>query len=71
MRGLRLGLAVLPLAVAMTAPAHAATVVIFTEPMSLNRYTVVYDTPGRDRVLMCMAPPAASDCTEVKVKRQI
>lgn len=68
MQGLRLGLAVLPLAV-VAMPAHAATVVIFTEPMTLNRYTVVYDTPGRDRVLMCMAPPAASDCAEVRIKR--
>ena len=70
MRGLRLGLAVSPLAIAFAGQAHAATVVIYTEPMTLNRYTVVYDTPGRDRVLMCMAPPAASDCAEVRVKRR-
>ena len=48
--------------------AQAATVVIFVEPMTFERYTKVYDTPGPDRVLMCMAPPATSGCTEVHLK---
>jgi len=47
------------------AAAHATTVVIFVEPMTLERYTKVFDTPGRDRVLLCMAPPATSGCTDV------
>ena len=47
------------------AAAHATTVVIFVEPMTLERYTRVFDTPGRDRVLLCMAPPATSGCTDV------
>jgi len=38
--------------------------------MSLDRRTVIYDTPGRDRVLLCMAPPAQSGCTEMPVKRK-
>ena len=51
-----------------TAAAQATTVVIIVEPMTLQHYTKVIDTPGRDRVLMCMAPPSTSGCTEVPVK---
>ena len=50
------------------AAVHATTVVIIVEPMTLQHYTKVIDTPGRDRVLMCMAPPSTSGCTEVTVK---
>ena len=50
------------------AAAQATTVVIIVEPMTLQHYTKVIDTPGRDRVLMCMAPPSISGCTEVPVK---
>ena len=50
--------------------AEAATIVVFTDPMSLSRKTVVYNTPGRDRLLLCMAPPAESGCTEVPIKRR-
>ena len=50
--------------------AQAATIVVYTDPMSLDRRTVVYDTPGRDRVLLCMTPPAQSGCTEMPVKRK-
>jgi hypothetical protein len=65
----RLGLAVA--LVGSAAAAQATTVVIFVEPMTLERYTRVFDTPGRDRVLLCMAPPSTSGCTDVtaKVKR--
>jgi hypothetical protein len=48
-----------------SAAAQAATVVIIVEPMTLDHYTKVINTPGPDRVLMCMAPPATSGCTEV------
>jgi len=51
-----------------TAAAQATTVVIIVEPMTLQHYTKVIDTPGRDRVLMCMAPPSTSGCTEVPVR---
>ena len=49
--------------------AEATTVIIYVEPMTLNRYTQVIDTPGPDHVWMCMAPPATSGCTEIKLKR--
>ena len=51
------------------AGAQATTVIIYVEPMTLEKYTRVFDTPGPDRVLMCMAPPAASDCTELHLKK--
>jgi hypothetical protein len=51
-----------------SAAAQATTVVIYVEPMTLQRYTKVFDTPGRDRILMCMTPPSSSGCTELPVK---
>jgi hypothetical protein len=50
------------------AAAQAATVIIYIEPMTLDRYVRVFDTPGPDRVLMCMAPPAVAGCTDVTAK---
>jgi hypothetical protein len=49
--------------------AHAATVVIFVEPMTFGRYTRVFDTPGPDQVLMCMAPPSTAGCTKLPIKK--
>jgi hypothetical protein len=53
-----------------SAAAQATTVVIIVEPMTLEHYTKVVDTPGRDRVLMCMAPPSTSGCTELPIKKK-
>jgi hypothetical protein len=49
--------------------ASAATIIIFTDPMTLDRHTVVYQTPGPHRAFMCMAPPAESGCIQVQLKR--
>ena len=65
----RLRLAIAIALLASAGAAQATTVVIFVEPMTLEKYTRVFDTPGRDRVLMCMAPPAASDFTELHLKK--
>jgi hypothetical protein len=54
--------------VACSAAAQATTVVIIVEPMTLDHYTRVLDTPGPDRLLMCMAPPSTSGCTELPIK---
>ena len=67
MRAARLAIAVV-IAGGFASAAQAATVVIIVEPMTLERYVRVIDTPGRDRVLMCMAPPATSGCTDVTAK---
>ena len=48
--------------------AQATTVIIYVEPMTLERYTRVFDTPGPDRFLMCPAPPATGSCTELPIK---
>ena len=55
---------------ATSAATQATTVVIIVESMTLGHYTKVIDTPGPDRVLMCMAPPSTSGCTEVPIKRR-
>ena len=67
MRAARLAIAA-AVAGGFASAAQATTVVIFVEPMTLERYTRVFDTPGPDRVLMCMAPPATSGCTELHFK---
>ena len=68
MRALRVAIAVILLASAGVA--QATTIVIFVDPLTLDKYTRVFDTPGPDRVLMCMAPPATSGCTEVPLKKR-
>jgi hypothetical protein len=67
MRALRVAIAVILLASAGVA--QATTIVIFVDPLTLDKYTRVFDTPGPDRVLMCMAPPATSGCTELPLKK--
>jgi hypothetical protein len=67
MRGVRLMFAAAGLL--CSAGAQATTIVVFVEPMTLDRYTRVFDTPGRDRLLMCMAPPSTVGCTEVPIKK--
>lgn len=51
-------------------PAAAATIVILTDPMTLERRTVVLDTAGPDRVLWCMAPPATVGCRDITPARR-
>jgi len=68
MRAMRIAAAVAMLGCA--GAAQATTVIIFVEPMTLEKYTRVFDTPGPDRVLMCMAPPATSGCTELPIKHR-
>ena len=63
-------LAIAAALVGCSAAAEATTVIIFVEPMTLERYTRVFDTPGPDRVWMCPAPPAAGSCTELRIKRR-
>ena len=49
--------------------ASAATIVVMTDPMSLEKRTMVLDTPGPDRLFVCAAPPAVSGCRELPIKR--
>jgi len=60
---LALGLAAAP------GVASATTIVVLTDPMSLEKRTVVLDTPGPNRLFVCAAPPAISGCRELPIKR--
>ena len=55
-------------AVAAAQPVAAATVIVYTDPMTLERKTVVYDTPGPHRAFMCMTPIADADCVPLRIK---
>ena len=39
-------------------PAAAETIIIYTNPMTMQRRTVIVDSDGPDRAFMCMLPPA-------------
>jgi hypothetical protein len=69
MRGIRIAVAGVLLGAA--GAAQATTVVVFVEPMTMERYTRIYDTPGPDRLLMCMAPPSEAGCTELPIKKTV
>ena len=51
-------------------PAAAATIVVLTNPQTLERKTIVVDRYGPDRVFMCMLPPGEAGCHQVQVKRR-
>jgi hypothetical protein len=46
-------------------PAHAAKILILTDPMTLERRMVVIEQPGPDRVYLCAMPPAVAGCRDV------
>ena len=52
-----------------SAAAQATTVIIFVDPMTFDHYTKVIQTPGPDRAVMCMAPPAIANCREVQLRK--
>ena len=52
------------------APASAATIVVFTNPETMESRTVVLDQDGPDRLFMCMLPPGEAGCHQVKVRRR-
>ena len=51
-------------------PASGATIVVFTNPETMQSKAVVLDEGGPDRVFMCMLPPGEAGCHQVKVKRR-
>jgi hypothetical protein len=50
--------------------ASATTVIIYTDPMTFTRHTVVYDTPGPDRAFLCMLPPGEGSCHSIPFNRK-
>jgi hypothetical protein len=55
---------------AVASPAAAATIVILTDPMTLERRTVVVDPNGPDRAYLCMLPPGQAGCQRLEIKRE-
>lgn len=50
--------------------AQATTVIVFVDPMTFEKHTKIYDTPGPDRMLMCVEPPGTAGCTEIPIKKR-
>ncbi len=65
---LRAGLALICFAAPATA--SAATIVIYADPMTMERRAVYVDPTGPAKTYVCMLPPAESGCTEVKARRR-
>ena len=53
----------------MAEGAKATTVVIMTDPMTLERRTMVIDDKGPNRILLCSLPPAVSGCRKITPRR--
>jgi len=66
-RSLRIAIAAGALACAGTA--QATTVIVFVDPMTFEKHTRVYDTPGPDHMFICVEPPGTAGCTEIPMKR--
>ena len=54
---------------AAASQASAATVVVYADPMTLERRTVVINPDGPDRAFLCMLPPSEAGCVQVPVRR--
>ena len=52
------------------APAHAATMYVFADPMTFETRRVVVDPNGPDRTYLCLMPPSQVGCHEVRKKRR-
>ena len=50
------------------APGSAATIVIYADPMTMERRTVVFEAAGPDRVFLCMLPPSVAGCQPIPIK---
>ena len=55
---------------AVASPAAAATIVILTDPMTLEKRTVVVDPNGPDRAFLCMGNEHKIVGTGMRVRRQ-
>jgi hypothetical protein len=54
---------------AVASPAGAATIVVLTDPMTLERRTVVVDPNGPDLAFLCMLPPGQAGCVRIPLAR--
>ena len=65
-----LGLSAIVAATVAAAPASAATVYVYVDPMTLEKRSVHIDPDGPDRAYLCMLPPATSGCHRIAMRRQ-
>lgn len=49
--------------------AQADTVIVYTNPMTLERKVVVNDAPGPDRAFHCFLPPSNIGCQPIALRR--
>jgi hypothetical protein len=49
--------------------AQADTVIVYTNPMTLERKVVVNEGPGPDRAFHCFLPPSNIGCQPIAVRR--
>ena len=55
---------------ACSSVAQATTVVIMIDPMTMEKHTRVFNTPGPDHMFMCVEPPGVAGCTEIPIKKR-
>ncbi|HET9355109.1 MAG TPA: hypothetical protein VFO42_02970 [Sphingomicrobium sp.] len=55
---------------AWTSQAKAETVVVYTNPMTLERTVVVTDRAGPDRAFHCFLPPSDLGCQPIAFRRR-
>lgn len=67
MRTLRIAIAIAT--ITSTGAAQATTVIVFVDPMTFEKHTRVFDTPGPDHMFMCVEPPGTAGCTEIPMKK--
>ena len=68
---MRLATALAALAVpAVASPAGAVTIVILTDPMTMERRTVVVEPNGPDRAYLCTLPPGQAGCQRLEIRRE-
>jgi hypothetical protein len=66
-RTLRIAIAIAT--ITSTGAAQATTVIVFVDPMTFEKHTRVFDTPGPDHMFMCVEPPGTAGCTEIPMKK--
>ncbi len=50
--------------------ASSRMIVVFTDPMTMDRRTVIISSRGPDRAYLCMLPPGDAGCRAVPIKRR-
>ena len=55
---------------AMPGRAAAETIVIYTNPMTLERTVVVTERAGPDRAFHCFLPPSDLGCQAIAIRRR-